>query len=451
MTADSPATPRGLRANRITIVLIVIGIASLLLYRVGVRAEGTKDIVWFLKLVGVQTMLYAAVAWLSLRAKQSRSLLIVGLVFAALFRLSILFSPPYLSDDIYRYVWDGRVQAAGINPYRYTPADQSLVSLRDERIYPKINRREYARTIYPPVAEAVFLLTTRLSESVTWMKATMVGFEAIAIWAIIQLLASFGLNRQRVLIYAWHPLVVWEFAGSGHLDAMAIAFIALALLAHRKNAEIATGVTLACATLVKFFPLVLSPALYRRWSWKMLLAFAIAIVVAYLPYLSVGPRAAIGYLPGYANEQGLISGEQFYVLSLARKLLGANLPTMGFIIFAFVLLSAIAGWVFLKDRGVTNIKHAALLATAMTVLFAPHFSWYFAWLVPFLCFVPRLSLFYLTVASFVLYGTWLGDSPDQVFRLNGFLYLPFALLVVMEILARRRTIALTRRPLSEPM
>jgi uncharacterized membrane protein len=89
------------------------------------------------------------------------------------------------------------------------------------------------------------------------MKATMIGFEAITVWAIIQLLASFGLPRQRILIYAWHPLVIWEFAGSGHFDAIAIAFIALALLARRKNADVATGVALACATLVKFFPLVL--------------------------------------------------------------------------------------------------------------------------------------------------------------------------------------------------
>lgn len=450
MTKDSPATPGGLRANRIAIVLIVLGIASLLLYRMGVRAEGTKDIVWFLKLVGVQTMLYAAVAWLSLRARQSRSLLIIGLVFAALFRLSILFSPPYLSDDVYRYVWDGRVQAAAINPYRYIPADQSLVSLRDEKIYPKINRREYARTIYPPVAEAVFFLTTRLSESVTWMKATMIGFEALAIWAIIQLLASFGLARQRVLIYAWHPLVVWEFAGSGHLDAIAIAFIALALLAHRKNADIATGVALAGATLVKFFPLVLLPALYKRWSWKLPLAFTITIVVAYLPYLSVGPRAAIGYLPGYANEQGLISGDQFYVLSLARKLFGANVPTAAFIIFAFVLMSAIAAWVLLRDRGGDSyLKRAVLLATAVTILFAPHFSWYFAWLVPFLCFMPLVSLFYLTAASFVLYGTWLGDTPNQMFRLNSFLYVPFALLLVVELLVKRRRSAAIGAPGSQ--
>ena len=92
MTEDLPATPKGLSANRIAIVLIVLGVASLVLYKMGVRAEGTRDIVWFLKLVGVQAMIYIAAAWLGLRGKESRSLLIIGLVFAGLFRLSILFS-----------------------------------------------------------------------------------------------------------------------------------------------------------------------------------------------------------------------------------------------------------------------------------------------------------------------------------------------------------------------
>lgn len=451
MTRRSHATTVSVSTRRNAIALSLLGLGLLMLYRIGLRGDGAKDIVWFLKLVGVQVPIYFAAAWLSLRGKESRGLLIVGLVFAALFRFSIIFSPPYLSDDIYRYIWDGRVQAAGINPYRYIPAEQSLAALRDEHIYPKINRRETAHTIYPPMAEGVFFLTSRLSESVTWMKATMVGFEAVSIWAIIQLLASFGLPRQRVLIYAWHPLAVWEFAGSGHLDAIAIAFIALALLALRKKAEVATGVALACAVLVKFFPVALFPALYRRWRWKLPLILATAIVVAYLPYLSVGPGAALGYLPGYASEQGLISGEQFYLLSLARRLFGANVPAAAFIIFALMLLSVIAAWTLGRDRGGDSyLKHAALLATALTVLFAPHYAWYFAWLIPFLCFVPRLSLFYLTAASFILYGTWLGDSPDQMFRLNSLLYVPFALLVLMGVLLRPRKIGLTQTAEPDP-
>jgi alpha-1,6-mannosyltransferase len=362
------------------------------------------------------------------------------LFFAVLFRLSILFSPPYLSDDIYRYVWDGRVQAAGINPYRYIPANPSLGQLRDDKIYPKINRREYAHTIYPPAAQAVYFLTTRISESVTWMKATMLAVEAVAIWGLAQLLASFGFLRQRVLIYAWHPLIIWEFAGSGHVDAVAIACIMLALLARHRNAKALVGITLACATLVKLFPLVLFPALYRRWDWKMPLAFATTVVVAYLPYVSVGSTAVLGFLPGYLTEQGVVSGEQFYILSVMRKLVGdASVPTTAFLIFILITMIGVAAWSVLKPEHPADsyIKRTCVLATVVMVLFAPHYSWYFAWIVPFLCFVPLPSLFYLTSASFVLYGTWLGDKPEQMFWLNTVIYLPFALLAAVEIMTRR--------------
>ena len=85
---------------------------------------------------------------------------------------------PRTSDDAYRYVWDGRVQAAGINPYRYAPADPALAELRDDAIFPKINRAEYAVTIYPPVAQMFFFLVTRLGENVTTMRLAMLGCEA---------------------------------------------------------------------------------------------------------------------------------------------------------------------------------------------------------------------------------------------------------------------------------
>src|SRR5262245_3959103 len=315
----SEQSPTVFTSTKWTLALSVLGIAMLVLYRVGVQANGVADIIWFLRIVVVQIVIYLAVAWLSFRSRESRFLLVLGLIFAALFRLSIIFYPPYLSDDIYRYVWDGRVQASGINPYRYIPADESLASLRDDKIYPNINRRDYAHTLYPPVAEGAFFLVTRISESVTWMKAFMVACEAMTVWALVQLLASFGLARQRVLIYAWHPLTVWEFAGSGHLDAMAVAFIALALLARRRNGELLTGFWLACAACVKIFPAALFPAIYTRGRWKMPLAFVITIVIAYLPYLSVGPAGVLGFLPGYANERGMVSGEQFYLLAASRR------------------------------------------------------------------------------------------------------------------------------------
>jgi hypothetical protein len=384
----------------------------------------------------IQSAIYLAAAWIVMRARPSNATVLIVIGFAVIFRLSILFAPPYLSDDIYRYVWDGRVQAAGINPYRYIPAAPELVQLRDEAIYPKINRRDWAKTIYPPVAQVVFFLTTRISESVTWMKATMLGFELVTIWAIAQLLTLFGRPRQLLLLYAWHPLVVWEFAGSGHVDAIAIAFIALAFLAWQKKSDLGAGFTLACAALVKLFPVVLVPAMLKRGRWKIAPLFAITIITGYLAYLSVGPTAVFGSLPGYTQERGLLRGDQFYALSLVRNLFGWELPPLAYLIFVMLVMSALGLWVLLRGRSEDYLKHGMALATATTVLFAPHFSWYFCWLVFFLCFTPRLALFYLTIASFLLYATWLGDSPAEMFVINSLIYLPALFIGIVESMWR---------------
>ena len=445
MTESFPAARKFVTAKSTIIVLGILGVATLYLYRVTVHSKGVADITWFLKLVAVQIVIYLAVAWLSLRTSDSRSLLVLGLIFAALFRLSIIFFPPYLSDDIYRYIWDGRVQAAGINPYRYIPAEDSLAQLRDDKIYPYINRRDTAHTIYPPVAEAAFLVITRFSESVTWMKVAMVGFEAVAVWAIIQLLVSFGFARQRVLIYAWHPLVVWEFAGSGHIDALAIAFIALTLLARRKNKETATGLLLACATCVKLFPVVLLPAVYKRWSWKMPVAFVAAVVIAYLPYLGVGPMKALGSLPFYATERGLLTGEQYFLLALARQVFHVNVPTVAYFIFVIVVLGALSLWMMRERSDDTQyLRNGLLIASVFLLLLAPHFSWYFTWLIPFLCFIPSIPFFYLTLTNFILYLTWLGDAPNRVLVLKALIFVPFLILLLLQssvfrLLSRWRT------------
>jgi hypothetical protein len=107
-------------------------------------------------------------------------------------------------------------------------------------------------------------------------------------------------------------------------------------------------------------------------------------------------------------------------------------------IAAALVMCAIGLWVLARrTHADDNLKHAMVLATATTVLFTPHFSWYFCWLVFFLCFTPRLAVFYLTIANLFLYRTWLGDSPDEMFMINSVIYLPALLLAIVELLWRR--------------
>src|ERR1700677_75014 len=144
-------------------------------------------------LLALSSTVYFAAVRLVLRYTWPRGTLGAVLGVAIVLRALLLIPPPILSTDIYRYVWDGRVQAADINPYRYIPADPALASLRDPVVYPQINRADYARTIYPPLAEAVFAAVGRISDSVTAMRLAILGFEAVGIICLLRLLPFAGL------------------------------------------------------------------------------------------------------------------------------------------------------------------------------------------------------------------------------------------------------------------
>ena len=169
--------------------LALLGLCLVALCRQGVN-EIHQFVIGFGLVAMDQALIYLVAVWLILNRPMNRWTFVIILVCAAACRLICLFSPPFLSSDIFRYVWDGRVQAAGINPYRYIPADAPLAFLRDLDIYPHINRRTYAHTIYPPGSQMLFLLITRFGQSVLWMKACMVGLEALTIWVLVKLLAA---------------------------------------------------------------------------------------------------------------------------------------------------------------------------------------------------------------------------------------------------------------------
>lgn len=393
-----------------------------------------------------EAALYAAAAWFTIRHEGAldrsalRRALVLILVVAGAMRL-VLIVPPPVSSDIYRYVWDGRVQAAGINPYRYLPADPALAALHDTAIFPNINRAKTALTIYPPVAQMIFLAVTRISESVTAMKAAMVAFELATMAAIVALLRRRRLPQTRILLYAWHPLPLFEFAGSGHIDAAAIAFMMLACLAADRRHPALAGVLLAAGTLVKYFPVIIAPALYRRWDWRMPIAAIATAVLLYLPYLGVG-RQVLGYLPGYAQEENLTTGSGFFVLgALDRFMPLPHAATFAYLAIGLAILAALAlAAVFRRNAAIVAIPLAMITVCVFTLFLSPHLAWYFTWIVPFLCFRPSAALIYVTGASPLLYGLVL--DADEVTR-SALLYVPFAVILLVEILAR------LKRPIPE--
>jgi hypothetical protein len=355
------------------------------------------------------------------------------LLVALMMRLPLLPSPPN-STDLWRYIWDGRVQAAGINPYLHVPTDAALAHLRDERVFPNINRADYAPTIYPPAAQAVFFLVTRLGESATVMKTAMLAFEALAVWAMLQLLAARGLPSTRILLYAWHPLAAWEFAGSAHVDIVAIAFMLLAFLAADRRSPLLAGAALAAGTFVKYLPVVTGPTIWHRWDWRLPLAFVLTALLLYAPYVGAGAKL-LGFLPGYLAEEGLSRGDGFYLWALLAS--AVPLPPSAVAVYgpfaALVLIALALVLFFRRVHDGADLAAAMILLTTALVLISPHYPWYFAILLPFLCFHPVAALVWLTGASTYLYFT---SWPPTVAE-GTVLYGPFVLLLAAEAAWRR--------------
>ena len=386
----------------------------------------------------LQCVPYAIAAWLVVwgrpdRADGGRALATILIVGVAM-RCLLLPGTP-VSTDLFRYIWDGRVQAGGFNPYLYIPSDAAVSDLRDSAIYPNMSRADYAPGIYPPTAQIVFYLITRISEAPIAMKAAMVAFEGLAVWAMLQLLALRGLPRSRILLYAWHPLPLWEFARSGHVDIVAIAFLLLAFLATGRRSPILAGVALGAGALVKYFHVVTGPALYKRWDWRLPLAFVVTVAVLYLPYIGVGAKV-FGFLGGYMSEEGLDRGSGIFWWQLIGAFVSLPQQAFSFYLGAGALVMAVLALVVVMRarRPDADLAGAMLLAVTFTLLVAPHYAWYFAWLVPFLCFYPVVGVIYLTCAVSLLYfAHW----PPTLWESLP-IYVPCILILVLEFALRRR-------------
>lgn len=360
---------------------------------------------------------YGIAAWLVLARRARLSLPAIIAVGVAL-RLVLLPFDPSHSTDIYRYIWDGRVQAAGISPYLHVPADPALTGLRDETIWARINRADYATTIYPPGAQAFFFVVTRLGESVTTMKLALVACEGITVWALLRLLVLEGLPRERLLIYAWCPLPAWEIAGGGHVDALMIATAMLAVLAARLDRGGWAGAALGFGVVVKIFPLILAPTLWRRFDLRFPFAAAAIVGAGYLAYGWAAGARVIGFAPTYASEEGIRDGSGFWLLRLTRLAAGYDIPPGPYLAVAAATLLALGASAAFGGGPARppRLGHALALAFAATMVLSSQYPWYFAWLLPLACLVPAGNLLvpptlWLTGSGFLLYWDWSRGVP----------------------------------------
>jgi alpha-1,6-mannosyltransferase len=318
----------------------------------------------------------AAVAWVVWRRPRGRDVLVLVLLVAAAARLMLVFgevplNQAPLSNDVFRYVWDGRVQSHGINPYAHAPSDSELAGLRDSEIYAHLNRKD-GRTIYPPVAQSLYRLLYELHpDSVRWTRLAFAVLDLVAIALLAWLLLRLGRPPSWALVYAWHPLVTFEIASSGHVEGVAVLLVLLALHASYSRRAALTGVLAGAAGLVKFYAVGVLPALVRPDRWlRAGLAVAATVVVAYLPFVGAGDKV-LGFLPTYLDQEGITKGTRFYPLDL----LGLSGSVAAALYVGVVGLALIA--VALRfARDAPSMAGALVLMTAALVLFTPAYPWY---------------------------------------------------------------------------
>ena len=423
-------------------VLLALILGGLSLHTPGALGVGTPEgKIALVVILGISAAIYLLSVAITLRRPLPQKALWLVLLFAVAFRLPLIFSPPFLSTDVFRYVWDGRVQTAGINPYRYIPADPALATLRDDTIYPRINRAEYAPTIYPPAAQVVFAIVGRIWSSVIGVKLAMAGFEALAVFCLLRLLASANLAAERVLIYAWNPLPIWAFAGNGHIDAAVVGFVSLSLLLRVRHQDGWAGLALGLATLTKFLPAVIAPALWRRGGGGRLASVAgLTVIGLYALYSGVGWRV-LGFLHAYGAEEGLDTGSGIWLLAGLERI--APLPGFASRLYmaalALVLVALGACFAFARrpDDPVTICAAAGIMMAVLTFGISPHYPWYFAWLIVPCVLAPAPAVLWLGTAPVLLYLDTYGDR----FVWPSVVYVPAILLALASYLRPNPTAA----------
>ena len=353
--------------------------------------------------------------------KHSKGMVFVIIIFAVIFRACLLpADPSVLSKDMYRYIWDGRVQQNGFNPYQHSPDADELKELRDNKVYPNINRKSYP-TVYPAGAQIFFRLFHIIAgESVSGYKSLMTLFDVLTLFVLLALLRVYGFDDTRLLIYAWNPLVIFEIAYSGHLEGLIVFWMVLSLYLNATHKQMPAIASLAISSAIKLYPALLLPVLLNRGERiKGILTFGVSFVLLYLPFLVAG-RKVLGFLPIYLQNPN-----ESFNLGL-KYLMMYLLPQLNYYLVSKIfLLGLIAAglYIFFKSKQKDQaIRYAYFLIGLLMVLMpASLHAWYVIILIPFLCFYPAVAwlLFSCTVTlSYLKYVSPSATMPASVLVLE---------------------------------
>jgi alpha-1,6-mannosyltransferase len=331
----------------------------------------------------------------------SRRVVVIGLVLAAVWHIEFLREPAGADDDIHRYVWDGRLQRLGYNPYIVVPSDPAAKGLHTPETR-NLNNPDLPSP-YPPGAQLFFRAVTAIQESTFALKIAFVVCEFAIVFVLLDVLRYNRQGAHLVLAYAWNPLLAIEAAGNGHVDIVGalVLLVSAAALGRRWRATAAVGLGLAIA--VKLLPIVLLPLYWKRVRIRDAALAAAVVVLLYVPFLNQG-RIPIGSLGTYV-QNWRFNGPVFAMLDqVAPPQLLAGLAALVGLVTATWLRSAAPEW----SPDIFAWPMAASLLCAPAV-----FPWYLLWLLPFLRSASTLLIIVWTVSIIPTYVMWHLRTPGR--------------------------------------
>jgi len=365
---------------------------------------------WFHHLGDFQLLYFAACGCYALavaRLARYAALPHAGLVvFAVAAACRILLVPlaPSLSGDLYRYVWEGRVWLAGGNPYAQAPADPALAVLRDAAIHPFINH-PHLSTIYPPLAEAGFALVAALSPTVLAFKLWVAAHDLALVAVLMRAAAAARGSAAWALVYAWNPLVLVEYSGTGHNDPTAMLGLALALALAERRPTL-SALALAWGSLTKLAPLVALPFLWPRWSAR---ARLVAVLL-------LGPGLAWFLLQTRETYSGLVVywghwRNNELAFHLAERLTGDFGRARALTLAVVAAVAVACLWRRLPAARATG----RVLGTALVTSPVVH-PWYAGWVLMFQPLAPSAPWLLLACLLPISYGWFATPAEGRSFH-----------------------------------
>lgn len=425
MTDGRPAASRGVLS---ACALLLSG--SVVTW--AIQGDQTVRVASFLPLFALAFVAYLVALHASVGSSKRGLGAALGLAVA--WRLVLAFGPPLLSNDVNRYVWEGRVQLHGGNPYAWSdrPNAPKWDGIRDS-VYEGMNHKGYTAA-YPPLWQMAAAAVVWVHDSVAAMKLFLVACELAALLVLSRVLRQRGLPAERLLVWGWSPLALVEIAGSGHNEALGLLFLALALLALDSKRPLAAALLSALGFQAKFLPGLLAVSWWRRFRpWHVAAAAVVAGVLVW-PYW--GARQTLLLSLGKYAEFWRFNESLFAPFAAVFGHAGAVRAGL----FLTLLLAILLG-----QRRAEPVP-AGLLVTGAVLLLGPNLlPWYALWLLPFLVLVeaPAALLFTGTVAlAYLVYPGWQsGEQWYLPWSVRALEYLPcLAVLVLTSFKTAQKTV-----------